>query len=239
VSKRSYILLLLSLFAFLSLYQASNAETKQPKKFHFLGIAVNSKLPDNVVDNYAPDALKIEKIFKDQSPYEIESQLVLAKQATRKTVLNSIDTLAKQVRADDILFVYVGAHGTFNRIWGYAFYVADTYIWGSELEKLLKKSRGQVILLIDTCHSGGIIRDCEEFPVIASCREEESSYGSDFTKAFERSVRSIDTDVDENNFIELGEMEAALVKHLSQISRRQNVVYHNPDKVDLSLFKLL
>jgi hypothetical protein len=107
--------------------------------------------------NWCPE--EVEKVFREQGPafyHNLHARQVLGKQATHAGVMDGLAWLRKGVGKDDLVVMYVGCHGFIDPQQGWGFGTTDhTICWGREIKAELAKLPCPVLLLIETCTSGG------------------------------------------------------------------------------------
>ena len=82
--------------------------------------------------------------------------------ASKSTLLGTIDSHFADATDEDVSVIYICAHGSgaYGPTGEYAFALDSThYVTASELMNRLERIKGHVILIMDSCHSGGMI-DC-------------------------------------------------------------------------------
>lgn len=82
--------------------------------------------------------------------------------APKSTLLGTIDSHFADATDEDVSVIYICAHGSgaYGPTGEYAFALDSThYVTASELMNRLERIKGHVILIMDSCHSGGMI-DC-------------------------------------------------------------------------------
>ena len=101
--------------------------------------------------------------------YEITG---LINNPSKSQIRNALQTAFADATENDVSLVYIVSHGYYSATdsgyYGYHFSIApnynkansNTYITSDELMSALRKIPGKVILVLDSCRSGGFIRDC-------------------------------------------------------------------------------
>ena len=217
----------------------SSGDSSSPtiKKVRYLGIAVNAYTAEGFEDDYISDAKYFEKALRKLSPYgEIESKLILGKEAQKEAVLYALNHYFDNATENDLCIIYIGTHGTDVLDKGFACIPYGGYIYGNEIERAVKKIRGQVLLMVDTCHAGAIIRDWKNKKdiIIAACKSEELAYNHYFVDAFDESIKT-DSDLNSDGVIEFSELEQSLPIKLGKITQLQHTVFFNYFHTDLTL----
>lgn len=84
--------------------------------------------------------------------------------ASKSTLLSAIDSHFADATDDDVSVIYICAHGSssFGPTGEYNFMLDSSHrVMASELMNRLERIKGQVVLIMDSCHSGGMI-DCNK-----------------------------------------------------------------------------
>ena len=84
--------------------------------------------------------------------------------ASRSTLFGAIESHFADATDDDVSILYICAHGSgsYGPTGEYAFSLDNTHhVMASELMSRLERIKGRVILIMDSCYSGGII-DCNK-----------------------------------------------------------------------------
>ena len=115
----------------------------------------------------AKDALDLAAAFKEQEGkrYEkVEVMPLVDKAARRNEILAGLEWLAQRTSAKDVAVLFLAGHGVTSSETGhYSFLPIDFdneaggYIDGPQLQLVLSRIRGRVLLFLDTCHSGGVL----------------------------------------------------------------------------------
>jgi WD40 repeat protein len=118
----------------------------------------------------AAGAKGVADAFKTQSqpaPYEaVVLKELLDADATRKNLLAAFADVEAQMKPTDFAVIYYSGHGDRTKN-GFCLLPCDadpkkldeTAITGEELKKALAALKGQVLLVLDACHSGEVIKD--------------------------------------------------------------------------------
>ena len=90
-------------------------------------------------------------------PYE--SIQMLPNNASNSAWKNALTQLASQADADDVTVIFLLSHGSIDASKGYYLHGAggEARIYGTELMPVIRKIPGHVVLIICSCHSGGIL----------------------------------------------------------------------------------
>jgi hypothetical protein len=224
----------LVLAIFFTFTQYANPCIQPEGKFIYFGIAVNYQVRED--DDYIIDAIDMDNKLKDQG-YPYERKLVLGKEATKSNILSSLKQVAAKVHSQDVLFVHIAAHGLDNNGFIFAPYDYPEYVNSSELINIIGHLPCTVIVLVDTCHSGAIVRDWnnkDNVLIITSCRAEEQSWGRDFIDVvFEALDRA---DLNNDGKICVGEVIKYVPDVLGQKTQMQHMVV-SKTRVEIPLVK--
>lgn len=228
--------LIISLFLFLSFAPLEARE--DTVDIYFVGIGVNTQAQGE--DDFAPDILEIEKILSNHPHDRIIKNLILGTDATKEASLEAFQWLQGKTDSNDIIIIYVSCHGT-DTTRGYAFVPYNGYVYSKDIKKQLANLPGRLIMVLDTCHSGAMIRDWEDCGenvlIIAACKEKELSFNHDFFYAFISILESDYYDSNANKKIDTDELKHYLPRVLSQTTNRQHVT-SSKSKMKLSLVKV-
>lgn len=141
--------------------------TRTPQaSLYVLAIGINAYADRRLqLDAAAPDAQAIEQVFRTKSKplfRQVETKLLLDRQATRSNILQSLDGLKKQAKPGDVTVVFYAGHGDCKREGQFYLLPVDvdvkklaaTGVSGDELKKRLGKLPSTTLLLLDACYSG-------------------------------------------------------------------------------------
>ena len=115
------------------------------------------------------DARKVEKLFTAQIPKTYAhvqvSPPLLDAQATTAGVIDAIEKIIRSAQMGDVVVLFFATHGEFLPDTGFLLVTSDsdphnlpaTALSGRRLAELLAGIRGSVVLMLDTCHSGGVL----------------------------------------------------------------------------------
>ena len=79
--------------------------------------------------------------------------------ASKSTLFATMDAHFADATDDDVSVIYLLAHGAYSG--EYIFSLHDgTVVTGKELMDHLERIKGKVIMIMDSCYSGGLIQDC-------------------------------------------------------------------------------
>jgi hypothetical protein len=126
--------------------------------------------PSESVDafNWCPE--EVEKVFREQGQAfyrTFHPRLVLGQQATHAGALAGLAWLRQNATREDLVVIYVGAHGFTDPEQGWGIGAADgKVLWGHEIKAELARLPCQVLILIETCTSGGFARRHKDDPPV-------------------------------------------------------------------------
>ncbi len=136
---------------------------------YILAIGVADYERDEFDLSYADvDAQDISDAFATQEgPLfgEVEARLLLNEEATRGKVLSDLEWVRREVTQNDLAIIFVSGHGVRHELWGDYYFlpydsdpasIIDTAILWFEFERMLQALPGKTVLLMDTCHAGGV-----------------------------------------------------------------------------------
>ena len=118
--------------------------------------------------NWCPE--EIEKVFREQGkPFyaDVKVRQVLGAKATHTGVIDGLAWLRENTNKKDLVVMYVGCHGFTDPKEGWGVETADRQtLWGRELKEELAKLPCQVLLMIETCASGGFAQAHQHDPAV-------------------------------------------------------------------------
>lgn len=108
---------------------------------------------------------------------ETNIQTITDNQATINNIITSIEWLSINADDNDISIFYYSGHGSRDLNNEYLF-VYDGTISDIELDEKLDTINGRVIVILDSCYSGGFVEDLKEYKriVMAACGENNLTY---------------------------------------------------------------
>jgi uncharacterized caspase-like protein len=146
---------------------AVTAQTeKRPPNLTVLSIGVSRhKAPGNDLKHAAKDAGDLAAAFKVHEGRlfaRVETRTLTDAQATRQNIEEALDWLAKQVKPDDYVMVFVSGHGNIDSL-GHYYFVPHDYEPGRDrtavrwtlFHDTLSRLPGKRFLILDTCRAGG------------------------------------------------------------------------------------
>ncbi len=146
---------------------------------------VNVK-PTTAIDDYDWCSQEIEKAFREQGrPFyrAMNVRQILGRQATRANMLGGLSWLRGIVTKNDLAIVYIDSHGMTEPKKGWSIMTADgKQLWGREIKAQFGQLPCPVIVMIETCTSGGFARPHpDDLPVppnvtvLCACQEDQSA----------------------------------------------------------------
>jgi hypothetical protein len=235
----------------------------EPPAMYVLAVGI-SEYPGPLKLQYAAsDAELIAKTFKEKCGKQfgkVETKVILNKQATRKEIVGGLNWLQQTMKPRDLAVVFFSGHGDQQPTGQYLLpvdvnplAVAGTCISSEALRSALGELPGQVLFIMDACHSGAVAENkrraflddmvrglvSEEYGVIVLCSSsgrELSLEGSSvkqgyFTAAIVEGL-SGKADLNQDGVIYLNELEGYAARRTRELSRgTQNPVFAKPPNV--------
>jgi hypothetical protein len=176
-----------------------------PSNVVFLSVCVNSRAvrenKEGEEDNWIPEAQELERAVTHHvgSLYPVKTKTCHAKNATKKTCLDCLKWVAESVTSKSLAIIYLDAHGGIDLGGVYYLCLADGYLSSKEIKDSIGNLPCQTILIVDTCHAGGMIDDwgtSSNTFIYAVCRTEESAYYLGWVPYFVKSLKEADYDKD-------------------------------------------
>ncbi|HEV3004287.1 MAG TPA: hypothetical protein VGX78_07480 [Pirellulales bacterium] len=110
-------------------------------------------------DPFAWCTEEIEKVFREQGKAfyrELKRRHVIGQNATHANVMAGLDWLHGGADRRDFAVIYIGCHGQTDPNEGWGVFTADRrMLWGHEIKARLGKLACQVLIVVETCTSGG------------------------------------------------------------------------------------
>jgi hypothetical protein len=193
-----------------SLTKSQIVAKKSYGNYYFLGVASNCQIQEGE-DDYAVAAVRIADVLRyNNISTKYTEGLLLGRQATRENIISGIQNIANNMLEEDFAFIYLGTHGSLDVDKNDKYYMCPhdfTYdkggiknqIYGTEIRDILSNAKGTVVIVFDTCHAGGALKEWitnNRTVVIASCKEDQYSYGHAFPNVIIQSFRLGDTNGD-------------------------------------------
>ncbi len=148
-------------------YVTSTGASEGASNLYVLAIGV-SKYKDPSYDlNYAADDAKaivdILKSQKDLIYKQVHTYLLTDDKATTKGILDTVSDIRKTITMNDVLVIFLAGHGVKDKDYKFYFLTHDSdlsnlgktaLVWG-DFQKLLRDTPARnVIMMLDSCHSG-------------------------------------------------------------------------------------
>lgn len=157
----------IALFVMVGFTPAVTAQTeKRQPNLTVLTIGVSKyKAPGSDLKHAAKDARDLAaalKVHEGKLFARVETRTLTDAQATRQNIEESLDWLAKKVKAEDYVIVFVAGHGNIDSL-GHYFFVPHDYEPGrdrtavrwTQFHDTLSRLPGKRFLILDTCRSAG------------------------------------------------------------------------------------
>jgi hypothetical protein len=147
--------------------------------------------------------------------------------ATRPALLTNLARLREVAKPNDTVVVALAGHGGVVRPGQWAFCAYDARVYTSDLRPFIEDMarRGvRVLLILDTCESGGIGIQGDNIIVLAACHAKETAVdGVDngfFTKALFEGLTGA-ADANRDGVITLAELIAYVAQRMEQLNNKQ------------------
>jgi hypothetical protein len=122
------------------------------------------------VDAYNWCCEEIDKVFREQAKSfhrNIASRLIRGKQATHAAALSGLAWLQKSATRQDLVVIYLGAHGFTDQQNGWGIITIDKKtLWGHEIKTELARLPCHAIVFVETCTSGGFALPHKQDPPV-------------------------------------------------------------------------
>jgi hypothetical protein len=233
---------------------AGSSATAAPKSkvagdLYLLTVTVGTHDPKGTPDDWNYTAVELEQVVKAHcGPLfrEVKSNRVKGSQATHDGMLHGLDWLQKNVREQDLAFIYIGSHGGTDAAHGFCLYANGGNVYGDEIKPVLSKVKGKVVLVIQACCAGEILvkhkNDLEAMPhnvaAVCACKGSQHSHGVMLPPIMEGLCGW--ADVDKDGVVTVDEF-LHYVKHRigdfypGKFTKTQEAVTSEPKEFDLSL----
>jgi hypothetical protein len=213
------------------------AHTGPLPKLHVLAVGINNPAgmdPSYNLPAAAKNAQDEVTFWKNQQGRIYQGVIapppLINEQATRQAILAGLDQMVHAARQGDMAIVALCGHGCFLRRGQWALVAYDGPVFSSDLrariERLAQKGV-RVLLIVDSCHSGGIGIGGENIIVMAACAADElaqyswdSTDNSVFTKALLEGLSGA-ADGNGDGIVTLAELDAYVAARVEQLNRRQ------------------
>jgi hypothetical protein len=203
-----------------------------------------------VHDLYAGDARFVGEAFVRSEGLYVHThrRVVAGKQATREEVLEGFAWLGKSVGEEDVAVIFFSTHGGVDSETGHEVYLygvggEEVPFKSTEMRAALDAVKGRMVVLMDTCTSGGLIPPASQLgkrsAFFAGCAATEETGGQ-----YQRADRphgwfvialcealSGRADTDGDKVVTLAEVEKYLPGRAKQFRRAQNAFLVGTDEL--------
>jgi hypothetical protein len=208
------------------------------KRFNFVAVGVDINTFFGQEDNWYDES----KLWMDTFAREVERvyprghlEIALGDEVTREHCLAMFARLVREAQDDDISFIYVGSHGSYAAGSPYAFYPYGGAMSGKELAALLKEVRGRLVVFVDTCHAGGLVKDWGKHSasvLVPVCRHDQNAQCWAFSRPFAVGITG-SADLDGDGAITLEEIARYCRDQMIDRPKPQSLVLEQVLKSDL------
>ena len=231
--------LLVCLLPVAALAEAPKASATPAGRLLYLGVGINAYPGDDKLDCCVKDARDVSKVLQEKGSSvfrSVEVKLLKDKQATRQGILDGVAWLQKEATEQDLTVIFYSGHGGNGPKNGFFLvpsgfdddHPQKTMLKGKELYDEASKVKGRVLVLLDCCHAGGMLKEqMANGPIVlAAARAKETAdedsklHNGVFTRAVVEAL-SGKADSDANGFISVQELERYVKKRVKQLSKNQ------------------
>jgi hypothetical protein len=109
-----------------------------------------------------------DRVMRDQGKAvygDIQSRMLTGKKATRKELLDGIDWMGENAKADDLVMVFIACHGTCTGKGESVFATRDGVVRPRDIKSRLAKLPCQAIVVNDACQSGNWPKEFDGDPM--------------------------------------------------------------------------
>lgn len=101
---------------------------------------------------------------------EVQTLVLVNKQATRATIVDGLEWLESQMTKQDVAIIFLGGHGIRAPRTNEYYYlphdadaehIRSSMVPASELLKTVKRTPGKIVVFLDTCYAGQILGDVQ------------------------------------------------------------------------------
>ncbi len=123
---------------------------------------------------------------------DVEVRLIVDEEATRDRIIEGLDWLRKETTSNDVAMIFMAGHGlTDNRSGRYYYMPVDgdperlmaTGIPASYIQDTVASMEGKVILFLDACYSGNILKDKKTRGIMVSTTSDVSGLVNELASA--------------------------------------------------------
>ena len=179
-----FIFTLCSLLFYYSAYSASRGisiignlshQSGKLGAYRALIIGINdyqdAKIPD--LKTAVNDAKAMSELLRDH--YGFKVKLLLNREATRKTIYQTLRDLASSTQPDDSVLIYYAGHGDLDRTFNDGWWIPVdakggdpvTYLDNTQVQKAMRSMQARHVLLIsDSCYSGTLFGEARAMPPV-------------------------------------------------------------------------
>lgn len=144
---------------------AASTSAKPPTAaLHLLAVGINAYPGRLKLDCAAPDAKAVAGAFAAHSKglFDVRTNLLIDREATRGNVLKGLETLEKQAKPGDVAVVFYAGHGDCKAAGQFVLVsvdadvkrLAETGVTGEEIRRRLAKLPCTALLIMDCCYAG-------------------------------------------------------------------------------------
>jgi hypothetical protein len=109
-----------------------------------------------------------DRVMRDQGKAmygDIQSRVLTGKKATRKELLDGLDWMCQNAKADDLVMVFIACHGTCTKEGESVFATRDGSVRPRDIKKALAQLPCQAIVVNDACCSGNWPKELPDDPM--------------------------------------------------------------------------
>jgi hypothetical protein len=109
-----------------------------------------------------------DRVMRDQGKYlygDIQSRVLTGKNATRKELLDGLDWMCQNAKADDVVMVFIACHGTCTPAGESVFATRDGTVRPRDIKKVLAMLPCHAIVINDACCSGNWPKEFPDDPM--------------------------------------------------------------------------
>ena len=241
---------LLGLAAMALLLAAGTARADHERgTLHYLAVGVSDYLNINNLPCAQKDAIELGKYWDRQKGglyHDVVGRTLINRDATRKNILDGLERMAAQAKAGDTVVVSLAGHGGAvgprGGEWGFLPHEFDTRdeaatcLFGNDLRDRLAgmvREGATVVLILDSCFSGGICANDSGIILFASSQAHQTSAENGrighgfFTKALLEALEG-KADTDHDGYVSLAEIEAYVAVRVAQLVQEGGSSFGRP-----------
>jgi hypothetical protein len=135
-----------------------------------VGVNANDATKEPLKCPFNRDAVVMHKLFQKQG---VQSKLLFGEEATYAKVYKELDRMVKKSKEGDINFILFSTHGGVEHGDYTAYLYDEETISGKEIIEITGRMKGIVIIAVDTCHAGMLLRHKtpDNVVIFAACKE--------------------------------------------------------------------